>query len=147
LWRDFTYEEINMNTSTKQLHASLLILRLGITVVMLAWTIDKLMRPEHAIQVLQHFYGLGALGAAPVYILAAAELILVVLFVLGLFKTWTYGLVLLFNAATTLVSFNQYLHPFEGANLLFYAAWPMLGACLALFLLRKDDRFSLGKHS
>jgi hypothetical protein len=56
---------------------------------MLMWTIDKLMRAEHAAAVFAAFYGLGGLGAG---------------------------------------------------NLLFFAAWPMLGAALALFLLRDEDR-------
>lgn len=131
-----------MNTSSKVLRASLLVLRLSVAVVMLAWTIDKLVRPEHALTVLQHFYGLGGLGAAPIYILGAAELVLIALFVLGLFKTWTYGAIMVMHGLTTLVSFHEYLHPFEGVNLLFFAAWPMLGACVALFLLRKDDQLA-----
>ena len=35
--------------------------------------------------------------------------------------------------------FKQYLAPFEGPNLLFYAAWPMLAACFALYRLRDLD--------
>lgn len=134
-----------MNSSIKHLHASLLILRLGIALVMLAWTIDKLVHPEHGLHVLEHFYGLSALGATPIYVLGAVELVLIALFVLGLFKTWTYGAIMLMHGSTTLISFHQYLHPFEGPNLLFYAAWPMLAACIALFLLRRDDQLaSLG---
>lgn len=34
---------------------------------------------------------------------------------------------------------RQYLHPFEGVNLLLFAAWPMLAACLALYALRDAD--------
>lgn len=134
-----------MNTTTQRLRASLLILRLSIVIVLLAWTIDKLLRPQHGAGVLENFYGIGGLGFAPIYALAVVELILIALFAAGVFKTWTYGAVLLMHAATTLVSFHQYLHPFDGANLLFFAAWPMLGACLALFLLRDEDQMaSLG---
>lgn len=136
-----------MNTTTQRLRASLLILRLGIVIVLLAWTIDKFVRPQHGAGVLEHFYGIGGLGSAPIYTLAVLELILIALFAVGLFKTWTYGAVLLLHATTTLVSFQQYLHPFDGPNLLFFAAWPMLGACLALFLLRDEDRLaSFGSH-
>ena len=131
-----------MHATTQRLRASLLILRLSIVVVLLAWTIDKLLRPEHGAGVLKHFYGIAGLGFAPIYALAVVELILIALFAVGLFKTWTYGAVLLMHAATTLVSYQQYLHPFEGVNLLFFAAWPMLGACVALFLLRDEDRLA-----
>ena len=123
-----------------RLRVSLLLLRISIVIVLLAWTIDKLMRPAHGAGVLEHFYGVGGLGNTPIYALAVAELVLIALFAAGVFKTWTYGLVMLLHGATTLVSFKQYLHPFEGANLLFYAAWPMFAACIALFMLRDDDQ-------
>lgn len=125
--------------TTRRLRASLLILRLSVALVMLIWTIDKFVQPQHGAGVLAHFYGIAGLGNAPIYVIAVAELILIALFALGLFKTWTYGLVLILHAASTLVAYHQYFHAFEGVNLLFFAAWPMLGACVALFLLRDED--------
>ncbi len=59
------------------------------------------------------------------------------LLTIGLFKTWSYGIVLLMHGVTTLASWKQYLDAFD--NLLFFAAWPMFAACIALFLLRKHD--------
>lgn len=44
------------------------------------------------------------------------------------------------HGVSTLVSWRDYLDPFEGPNLLFFAAWPMLAACFALFALRDFDR-------
>jgi len=41
------------------------------------------------------------------------------------------------HTVSTLSSYAQYLDPFN--NLLFFAAWPMLAACVALFLLRGHD--------
>lgn len=61
------------------------------------------------------------------------------LFVSGAFKLWTYGLVTILHAVSTLATFPNYLHPFQEGNLLFFAAWPMLAACIALFLLRDED--------
>ncbi len=55
---------------------------------------------------------------------------------LGIAKRWTYGLVLVMHAISTLASFRMYLG-FD--NLLFFAAWPMLAACFALYLLRDHD--------
>jgi putative oxidoreductase len=40
---------------------------------------------------------------------------------------------------STLASFGKYVAPFEPHNLLFFAAWPMLAACIALYLLRDSD--------
>jgi hypothetical protein len=73
------------------------------------------------------------------YAIGAGEMIILLAFVAGLYKRWTYAAVLLFHAVSTLSSFKQYLAPFEGPNLLFFAAWPMLAACVALYLLRDLD--------
>jgi len=57
-------------------------------------------------------------------------------------KRFTYGAVLVLHAISTLSSFKHYLTPFEGGNIMFFAAWPMLAACIGLYLLRDLD--SLG---
>lgn len=123
-----------------RLRWSLAALRWSAFVVMAAWTVDKFVRPGHAAKVFEGFYGLGGLGETVLRGIGFAELLLLVLFLLGVAKTWTYGAVLLLHAVSTLSSYRQYLAPFEGPNLLFFAAWPMLAACLALFLLREEDR-------
>ena len=117
----------------------LLVLRITVFVVMLIWTIDKFVRPAHAISIYQHFYFLRGLGPTIVYSIAVAELILLLGFVIGFAPRLTYGLVLLLHAVSTFSPFHQYLHPFEGPNILFFAAWPMLGACFALYYLRDLD--------
>ena len=73
------------------------------------------------------------------YVIGGMEIIILLLFLAGYKKKYTYGAVLLFHAVSTLSSFKQYLAPFDGPNLLFFAAWPMLAACFALFLLRDGD--------
>ncbi len=128
-----------MNTPDR-LPLSLLLLRLSVFLVMLMWTIDKILNPDHAAAVYEKFYFIG--GVTPTLLLgiALAELALLLAFVAGIAKTYTYGAVLLLHAVSTLSSYQQYLNPFEGPNLLFFAAWPMLAACLALFWLRAEDR-------
>ena len=74
----------------------------------------------------------------PWALLGALQVILCIAFLLGLWKFVTYGLVMLLHVGSTLSSFPQYLDAFN--NLLFFAAWPMLGACVALFMLREYDR-------
>jgi len=123
----------------RRLEWSLLLLRLTVFLVMLMWTLDKFVNPQHAAGVFSNFYGIEGLTAAASYTLGALELIVIVGFVLGLLKAWTYGIVLVLHAISTLSSYAQYFNPFEG-NLLFFAAWPMLAACVALFLLRDQDR-------
>ena len=118
---------------------ALLVLRVTVFLVMLIWTIDKFVRPSHAASVYEHFYFLRGLGPTTIYAIGAVELVVLIGFVIGFVPRLTYGLVLLFHAVSTLSSFRQYLHPFESVNLLFFAAWPMLAACFALYYLRDLD--------
>jgi len=118
---------------------ALLVLRLTVFLVMLVWTIDKFVRPDHAASVYEHFYFMRGLGPAFIYTIGVLELVILIGFVIGFAPRLTYGLVLLFHAVSTLSSFRQYFHPFESVNLLFFAAWPMLGACFTLFYLRDLD--------
>jgi uncharacterized membrane protein YkgB len=128
----------------KQLPLALLLLRLGIFVVFLFWTLDKFVQPDHAAKVFGAFYGLGNLGESAFYVIGAAQMVLILLFVAGLFKTWTYGAILVFHGVSTLSAFAKYLQPFD--NLLFFAAWPMLAACAALFLLREYDTITVSRR-
>lgn len=129
-----------------RLPIALLALRLGVFVVMFIWTIDKFVRPEHAAAVFENFYFFSNLSTALSYLIGAVELALLAGFLAGWKKRFTYGTVLVLHAISTLSSFKQYLAPFEGPNLLFFAAWPMLSACVALYLLREQDTlWTLGK--
>lgn len=134
-----------MNTETqRKLEISLLLLRIGIFIVMLMWTLDKFVRVDHAKIVFEKFYLLTGFENAVMYALAGAELLLIFAFLIGIKKRFTYGLILLLHIASTFSSFKQYLNPFDGANLLFFAAWPMLAACITLYIMRDYDRkFSL----
>lgn len=123
---------------------SLLLLRLSVFVVMLVWTLDKFVNPVHAALVYKRFYFIPGLGETTFIVIGIAELLLLAAFVVGWQKRWTYGAVLLLHAVSTLSSYQQYLSPFAGVNLLFFAAWPMLAACFALYYLRDlDTRLTL----
>ncbi len=115
----------------------LFLLRIGVFIVMLMWTLDKFVRPGHAAGIFKKFYGIDGLSPTVFYVIGALELLLLVGFVTGTAKRYTYGLVLLLHTISTLSSYQQYLAPFD--NLLFFAAWPMLAACIALYLLRDLD--------
>ena len=117
----------------------LFLLRLGVFIVMLVWALDKFFAPDHASQVFAAFYGLQGLGRSLVYGIGTVQLLLVLGFMAGFKKTWTYGAVLLMHGLSTLVSFARYLDPFTPPNILFFAAWPMLAACFGLFYLRDLD--------
>lgn len=120
-----------------RLQWSLLSLRVGVFIVMLMWTLDKFIQPEHSGKVFENFYGLAGLGSTIFMIIGILELLLLLAFLVGIYKRFTYGVVLFIHGISTFSSFQQYLDPFN--NLLFFAAWPMLAACIGLYLLRHDD--------
>jgi len=130
-------------TDRDRISTALLMLRLGVFLVMLMWTLDKFVNPAHASRIFANFYGLGGVASASLALVGAFELLLILAFVLGYQKRWTYGAVFIMHAISTVSSFRQYLDPFN--NLLFFAAWPMLAACYALYRLRDlDTRWTLG---
>ena len=129
-----------MTEQDKKLQLSLLFLRFSVFLVMIIWTIDKFVNPGHAAMVYENFYYIAGLESVVIYALGTIEIIILLLFLVGYKKKYTYGAVLVFHAVSTLSPFSHYLAPFEGSNLLFFAAWPMLAACLTLFLLREQDK-------
>ena len=124
------------------LEAALLALRLGLTILFAVWALDKLLAPDHAKNVLAIFYGQDkdAISDTLPLVLGLSQLVLVIAFAIGALKTVTYGALLAMHAVTTIVSLKMHLDPFAVPNILFWANWPILGALVALFLLRHRDR-------
>jgi len=125
------------SVSAQRLAQVLLFTRLTVFLVMFVWTIDKFLNPAHAGRIFDHFYGISGVSANLVYAMGAIQMALVLAFLVGFQKRLSYGLILLLHAGSTLSSWRQYMDPFD--NLLFFAAWPMLAACVALYVLRDDD--------
>ncbi len=133
-----------MSTETR-LQTPLFLLRAGVFIVMFMWTADKFVNPAHSAAVYERFYLIGGLGEMAFLVIGLLELAVIVGFLLGVRKTLTYGVILALHAVSTLSSWQQYLG-FD--NLLFFAAWPMLAACYALFVLRDlDTKFTLAKFA
>lgn len=126
-----------MNSQDKRLPFSLLCLRVTVFLVMILWSLDKLLNPDHAAGVFASYYFLEGIGPRVLAALGIGQMAVEIAFVAGLFRTLTYGFVLVTHAISTLASWPGYMQPFD--NLLFFAAWPMLAGCLALFLLRDQD--------
>jgi hypothetical protein len=129
-----------VDETARRLRISLLLLRLSLGAVMMVWAFDKILNPDHGAAVLQAFYGLPGVGEQIVRALGIVQGLVVLGFLAGAARKWTYGAVLLMHAATTLVSWSAYLEPLE--NILFFSAWPMLAGLVALFLLRDHDRIA-----
>jgi len=136
-----------MNTQTHpinqdHLKLSLFLLRLGVFIVMFAWTLDKFIDPAHAVRVYENFYMIGGLGHTIMLAIGAIEMLIILAFLAGLWKRYTYGFVMVVHGVSTFSSWEKYT---IDISLLFFAAWPMLAACIALYLLRDQDvKFTLG---
>lgn len=124
-----------------RLPLTLLLLRLSVFLVMFVWTVDKFVEPQHASKIMAAFYSIGGVSNFVIYLFATIELAVIVAFLLGFVKQWSYGLVLMMHAGSTLASYKKYLQPFESPNILFFAAIPMLAACFVLYYLREVDVF------
>jgi len=132
-----------MNSSAK---VALFFLRFSVFLVFLVWSVDKLVRPEHASLVFQNFYKLPSFGPLASYALGAGQILLSFTFLLGICKRYTYGAVFVLHLISTVSSYRQYWQPYENVNILFFAALPMLAACFALFVMRDQDTLlTLGK--
>ncbi len=124
------------------LKLSLFLLRLGVFIVMFAWTLDKFIDPTHAARVYEGFYMIGGLGSQIMMAIGAIEMLIIFAFLAGLWKRYTYGFVMILHGVSTFSSWEKYT---IDINLLFFAAWPMLAACIALYLLRdQDTKFTVG---
>src|SRR5438034_10087341 len=112
---------------------ALLVLRVTIFLVMLVWTIDKFVEPQHASKIMEHFYFIKGVSSSMVYVIGALKLTVLVGFVDEFAKKWTYGFVFLCHAVYTLLIYNHYLHQLFSHLLLFFAVWPILGVCFLLY--------------
>jgi hypothetical protein len=108
--------------------------------------VEKFVVPQSAVAIWGYFYGLN-LPQVLGYVFGVAEIAIAACLFLGVFRTWAYGAALALHAVTVLVSWRQLLDPWgDPVNHLFIASIPVLGALLALFLLRNWDRGVLGRR-
>jgi len=123
----------------KPIQLSLLAIRIGIVIVFMAWTLDKIINPQHFNDMLEMYYHT-TLSHTALLIIGVVEILLLVLFFFfNRYKTYTYGFILLAHIMTTLVASWRFFPPFEKHMLLHYAGLPMLAACLLLFVVRDRD--------
>lgn len=126
-------------TNEKRLQAGLAIMRISIALFFLVWSMEKLVVPENTQEIFERFYSL-QIPVVASYALGAVQTLLILTFLAGLFKTLSYGLPLIMHTVSMLSSYQQLLNPYEPPNHLFWAGVPVLGALIALFLLRDSDQ-------
>lgn len=126
---------------------ALLVLRITLGVFLLQWGVEKFVVPEGTVAIWGYFYGL-SLPQLMSYLFGAVEIAIAACLFLGLFRTVAYGAAMLLHAVSVLVSWRQLLDPWgDPANHLFIAGVPVLGAFVALFLLRHWDTATLRLRS
>src|SRR5258707_13184020 len=91
----------------------LFLLRIGVFIVMLMWTLDKFVRPGHAAGIFKKFYGIDGISATAFYVLGALELLLLVGFVTATAMPYTSGRLCLLHATSALWRSHQNLAPLD----------------------------------
>ncbi|HVA94757.1 MAG TPA: hypothetical protein VNI36_07615 [Candidatus Dormibacteraeota bacterium] len=127
-----------MNGTKDRLPLALLVLRLGIFLVLILWTMGKFLNPDEAISIFSGYYGLD-LGRTAIFVLGALELVVVLAFLLGVQKRISRAVVMAMVGTTVLFPGRLYFHPYMDHILLFFAFWTMLAGCYALYSLREYD--------
>lgn len=123
----------------RRLRIGLAVTRVSLAMFFLVWAVEKLVKPESTQEIFESFYSL-QIPVAASYAIGALQVLLILAFLAGLFKTLSYGLPLIMHAISTVSSYQQLLAPYEASNHLFWAGVPVLGALIALFLLRDSDQ-------
>lgn len=127
-----------MSTQGK-LKLSLAILRYTLAAFFAVWVIEKFVKPESTQGIWKAFYFVSELPLEASYAIGVLQGVILICFVLGLFKFWSYGLLMVMHAFSTASTWAQLVDPYSGGNHLFWAAVPALGALIVLFILRDED--------
>jgi putative oxidoreductase len=131
---------------TQALSRAPLVLRITLGLFLLQWGVEKFVVPQNTVAIWSYFYGLNVSQTLG-YVFGAVEIAIAGCLFLGLFRTVAYGAALALHAVSVLVSWRQLLDPWGDAmNHLFIAGVPVLGALIALFLLRRWDRGILDRE-
>jgi uncharacterized membrane protein YphA (DoxX/SURF4 family) len=121
----------------RALPRALLALRLTLALFFLQWGVEKFVVPENTPAIWGHFYGV-SIPAGAGLVFGVVEIALAIGLLVGRFLTAAVGAALVFHGVSVLVSWRQLIDPWgEPANHLFAASIPVLGALIALFLLRR----------
>jgi len=148
-------------TDSRKVEIALLIIRITTAIFLGLWATLKFLRPSWAENIVKGSYkfkslGLETLPIEVAYGMGVLQLAIVIAFAFGLWRFWTYGIMMLMSAAGVIGGLGAllpYFHPETGELLMGYARYPRnlmltsiptLGALIALFILRDmDNLFSL----
>ena len=111
------------------------------------WAVMKFVLPKGAIGIFRKFYGVN-IDADISLVLGALQLALAILVIIGLWRTWSYGLAVLVHGFSQSASWRETLDPWalylnDKPKMLFWAGVPVLAAFIVIWLMRDQDKWSL----
>lgn len=125
--------------------AGLLILRLTLGLFLLQWAGEKFVLPKVAGGIYSYFYGFQA-SLDLTYLLGAAEIVLALAVLLGVYRRFSYGAAFLVHATSVVATWRYLIDPYGliwgEAQHLFAAGVPVLAGFLLLYLVRDRDEWS-----
>lgn len=122
----------------------LFLLRFGLGGFLAFCSVDKIISPQSFLSVISHYY-LVSVPTWVIMILGGVQLVLSLFFMLGMYKTWTYGAAFLVQALALVTVVEKLLSPF-GKDQVFLMLVPLLFAFGALFVMRNfDTKWTLTK--
>ncbi len=126
-------------SSDPTLEKCLVALRLSLAGFLSVWAFDKILNGSGAFATFTKYYASIPEGSV-IMVIGVLQLILIVAFAVGAFRTFTYGAVTLMHTVSVAASWWRYADPLARPNILFWAGVPVLTAFVVLFVLRNRDR-------
>ena len=128
-------------------NVSLLLVRISLGWLMVLWGYDKISNVDHAVRVSEGFYG-GLITGPGIWQAAGyAQVLLGLIVVVGLFRRFSYPVLLTITGITLVAVWKSILDPFglvtDGGNLIFFPSSTIFFAGLALVAFRAEDVLSL----
>ena len=126
-------------TEKLRLEFALLTLRIGIGSFMVVWASLKFFRPGWMVNVFTKTYGLEWVTHDMAFVVGSIQMIIVIAFITGFFRTWSYGIVLVMHATGVIGSISSLVNFTRFPNNLLWTSVATLAGLIALFLLRNHD--------
>jgi putative oxidoreductase len=137
--RQWGNQKMENENLTRNLKNATLVLRITLAIFLFQWGIEKFIVPSNTPLIWGYFYGI-TIPEWTAYVFGAVEIVLAVCYVLGLLPAITYVLGAALHAITVVVSWKALINPWgDPVSHLFVASIPVLGAFIALYLLRSWD--------
>ena len=125
----------------RRIEIALLVIRITAAIFLGLWATLKFHHPEWQRNIFEGAYNVSFFTVTDnlSYFLGAVQIIIVLAFVSGFMRTWTYGLMMLMSAAGVIGSLGSFITYYNYPKNLMLTSIPTLGALIALFILRDMD--------